>query len=171
MCLGPVIENAHSTKEIIKNAVTIMTPREDGSYRKGTAGFSAWAKMLCDDTAFPTTNDAILFERMLCQDDATTCLIDGRGCAAEYFKRLSESETEAVSKETLEKYKTLSTLFAKTKALAEQTWSLLGGWDNMEQRPGKLAEREVREKACEYVKQIEALEKQNYTILQTLIEI
>ena len=80
-----------------------MMPREDGSYRTGIAGFSAWASMLCDDSAFPVINDAILFERMLCQDDATTCLIDGRGCAAEYFKKLAESETEAVSKETLKK--------------------------------------------------------------------
>ena len=169
MCLGPVIGAAHSTKEIIKNAVTIMTPREDGSYQKGSAGFSAWAKMLCDDTAFPTTNDAILFERMLCQDDATTCLIDGRGCAAQYFKRLSEAPAKGTSVETLAKYKSLSELFSKTKALAEQTWSLLGGWDNMEQRPAKLTERATREKACEFIKQIEALEKQSFNILQEVV--
>ena len=146
-----------------------MTPREDGGYRKGTAGFSAWAKMLFDDTAFPVTNDAILFERILCQDDATTCLIDGRGCAAQYFKRLSEAPAKGTSVETLAKYKSLSELFSKTKALAEQTWSLLGGWDNMEQRPAKLAERATREKACEFIKQIEALEKQSFNILQEVV--
>jgi len=169
MCLGPVIGEAHSNKEIIQNAVTVMAPRKDGSYRKGTAGFSAWASMLCDDSAFPVTNDAILFERMLCQDDATTCLIDGRGCAAEYFKKLAEASTIETSVETLAKYKSLSELFSKTKALAEQTWSLLGGWDNMEQRPTKLAERATREKACEYIKQIEMLEKQSLNILQEVV--
>jgi len=168
MCLGPVIEEAHSTNEIIQTAVTVMTPRQDSSYQKGIAGFSAWADMLCDDSAFPTTNDAILFERMLCQDDATTCLIDGRGCAAEYFKKLVENESESVSKETLEKYKALSTLFSRTKSLAEQTWSLLGDWNTMEQRPTKLAERKTREKACEYIKQIETLEKQSLSLLQIL---
>lgn len=169
MCLGPVIGEAHSTKEILKNAVAVMTPREDGSYHKGTAGFSIWAKMLSDDTAFPATNDAILFERMLCQDDATNCLTDGRGCAAEYFKKLVENEAGTASTETLEKYKTLSALFARTKALAEQTWSLLGDRDNMEQRPAKLAERATREKACEYIREIEKLEKQSLAVLQELV--
>ena len=53
--------------------------------------------------------------------------------------------------------------------MAEQTWSLLGGWDNMEQRPAKLAEKEVRVKACEYIREIEMLEKQSFSILQEII--
>lgn len=170
MCLGPVVGEAHSAKEILQNAVTVMTPREDGGYLKGTAGFSAWAKMLSDDKAFSKDNDALLFERMLCQDDATTCLIDGRGCAAEYFKKLSESPAENISAETLVKYETLSKQFTKVKALAEQTWSLLGNWDNMEQRPVKLAERVTREKACDYIREMEKLEKQNLSILQELVK-
>jgi len=169
MCLGPVIGEAHSTKEILKNAVTVMTPRKDGDYQKGIAGFSAWREMLSDDKACSIDNDSIRFEHMLCEDDATTCLIDGRGCAAEYFKKLVVSEAGNVDIKTLEKYRTLAELFSKTKALAEQTWSLLGGWDNMEQRPAKLAEKEVREKACEYIKQIEVLEKQSLEMLQELV--
>ena len=168
MCLGPVIGESHSTEEILKNAVTVMSPRKDGDYQKGTAGFSAWAKMLSDSKAFPSDNDSILFERMLCQDDATTCLIDGRGCASEYFKKLSENVSGNADVKTLEKYKALAELFAKVKTLAEQTWSLLGGWDNMEQRPAKLAEKEVRAKACEYIKQIETLEKQSLEVLQAV---
>ena len=105
---------------------------------------------------------------MLCQDDATTCLIDGRGCASEYFKKLSENVSGNADVQTLEKYKALAELFAKVKTLAEQTWSLLGGWDNMEQRPAKLAEKEVRAKACEYIKQIETLEKQSLEVLQAV---
>jgi len=170
MCLGPVIDAPHSTKEILQTAVRVMTPREDGGYKKGIVGFSAWAKMLSDDSSFcESGTESLLFEKMLCQDDATTCLIDGRGCAAEYFKKLVEKEAGSASPETLEKYKTLSALFAKTKTLAEQTWSLLGGWDNMDQRPAKLAEKEVREKACEYIKQIEESEKQILALLQGLI--
>ena len=169
MCLGPVIGEAHSTKEILKNAVTVMTPRKDGDYQKGIAGFSAWREMLSDDKACSIDNDSIRFEHMLCEDDATTCLIDGRGCAAEYFKKLVVSEAGNVDIKTLEKYRTLAELFSKTKALAEQTWSLLGGWDNMEQRPAKLAEKEVRKKACEYIKQIEVLEKQSLEMLQELV--
>jgi len=169
MCLGPVIGEGHSTKEILKNAVTVMSPRKDGNYCKGTAGFSAWADMLSDDKTCSIDNDSIRFEHMLCEDDATTCLIDGRGCAAEYFKKLAENQAESMPAETLEKYNLLSKQFAQVKTLAEQTWSLLGGWDNMEQRPAKLAEKDVREKACEYIREIEKLEKQNFALLQELV--
>lgn len=145
-----------------------MTPRKDGDYQKGIAGFSAWTKVLSDDKVCSIDNDSIRFEHMLCEDDATTCLTNGRSCAAEYFKKLAESEAGVASSETLEKYKTLSSLFAGTKALAEQVLSLLGGWGNMEQCPAKLAKKEVREKACGYIKQIEKLEKQSLEILKTL---
>lgn len=164
-----VIGKSHSVKEILKNAVSVMSPRKDGDYQKGVAGFSAWAAMLSDNKTCSTDNDSIRFEHMLCEDDATTCLIDGRGCAAESFKKLAEKEAGSVDVKTPEKYRSLAELFSKTKTLAEQTWSLPGGWDNMEQRPAKLAEKEVREKACEYIKQIEVLEKQSLAILQELV--
>ena len=61
-------------------------------------------------------------------------------------------------------------LLAKEKSLAEQTWSLLGGWDAMEQRPAKLAEKAVRQQACEYIKQIEALEERCLGVLKELGE-
>ena len=174
MCLGPVECKPFGTKEILKTAVSVMTGRQDGPYRKGVAGFSAWAKMLSEDSAFSGENESLLFERMLCEDDATTCLIDGRGCASVYFKQLAETAfggTDAdANGKNAENYKLLSELFAKEKILAEQTWSLLGGWDNMEQRPAKLAEKEVREQACGCIKQIEALEVRCREVLKELSE-
>ena len=169
MCLGPVIGTPHTPKEIIQTAIKVMTPRADGGYRKGISGFSAWADMLSDDASFSENGtDSLLFEKMLCQDDATNCLIDGCGCATEYFKKLSENGVENTDADTLEKYKTLAKLFAKEKALAEQTRSLLDTRDNMEQRPEKLAEKAVRKKACEYIREIETLEKQILDLLQNL---
>lgn len=169
MCLGPVIGTPHEPKEIIQTAIRVMTPHTDGGYCKGISGFSAWADMLSDDASFSENGtDSLLFEKMLCQNDATNCLRDGRGCVAEYFKKLSENKAESVSKEIKEKYKTLAKLFEKEKTLAEQIWSLLGDWDNMEQRPTKLAEKAVREKACEYIRQLEALETQCLRLLTEL---
>lgn len=80
MCLGPVEREPFGAKDIIKTAVSVMTGRKDGDYRKGVAGFAAWAKMLSEDSAFSGENESLLFEKMLCQDDATTCLIDGQSC-------------------------------------------------------------------------------------------
>lgn len=160
MCLGPVVGEPYGDDEMIKTAGQVMTGRKDGDYCKGVAGYAPWMRMLSEDSAFSTENESLLFEKMLCQDDATTCLIDGRGCAAEYFRKLAEKEEGRADAETVQKYKTLSELFARTKSLAEQTWSLLGGWDNMEQRPAKLAEKSVREQACKYIRQIQELEEQ-----------
>lgn len=70
---------------------------------------------------------------------------------APWMRMLSEDSAFSTENQSL--------LFAQTKSLAEQTWSLLGGWDNMEQRPAKLAEKLVREQACKYIQQIEALEE------------
>lgn len=160
MCLGPVVGEPYGDDEMIKTAGQVMTGRKDGDYCKGVAGYAPWMRMLSEDSAFSTENESLLFEKMLCQDDATTCLIDGRGCAAEYFRKLAEKEEGRADAEIVQKYKTLSEIFARTKSLAEQTWSLLGGWDNMEQRPAKLAEKSVREQACKYIKQIQELEEQ-----------
>ncbi len=168
MCLGPVEGELLSVNEVIKTAVSVMTGRKDREYRKGVSGFAAWTKMLSDESAFSGENESLLFEKMLCQDDATTCLIDGRGCAAKYFKMLSEKESELVAPEVLAKYKELAEIFEKEKHLAEQTWALLGGWDNMEQRPAKLAEKEIREQACSYIKQIEAMEEKCLALLKEL---
>ena len=64
MCLGPVIGKPYTTAEIIQTAIRVMTPRINGSYCKGISGFSAWADMLSDDTAFPADGtDALLFEK------------------------------------------------------------------------------------------------------------
>ncbi|MBQ9768089.1 MAG: helix-turn-helix domain-containing protein [Lachnospiraceae bacterium] len=168
MCLGPVEREPFGAKDIMKTAVSVMTGRKDGDFLKGVAGFAAWAKMLAEDSAFSGENESLLFEKMLCQDDATTCLIDGRGCAAEYFKKLAEKEAESADAETIEKYGTLAELFGKEKSLAEQTWSLLGGWDNMEQRPAKLARKEVREKACQYIGEIEKVEEKCLALMRNL---
>lgn len=169
MCLGPVEREAYGCREIIKKAVTVMNPRKDGAYCKGVAGFFAWRRMLCEDSAFTGENQPLLFEKMLCQDDATTCLIDGRGSAAEYFRRLVEDEKGEVDDVVLEKYKTLANIFEKEKNVAEQTWALLGDWEHMEQRPEKLSEKSVREQACKYTEEIEALEMQSLEILKGLL--
>ena len=85
----------------------IMTGRVDGPYRKGVAGYDAWAKMLSEDSAFSGESESLLFEKMLCQDDATTCLIDGRGGAAEYFKRLAEKTVREQACEYIKQIKLL----------------------------------------------------------------
>ena len=119
-----------------------------------------------DDSEFNSENEALIFERLSCHDDATVCIKDGRGAAAEYFKSLSQKEN--CNAKLSAKYKLLADTFEKEKQLAETMWSLLSGWENMEDRPKNLANKENRQKAGEYIKQIEVLDKK---ALATLIEL
>ena len=166
MCLGESVNEPYSTKQIVQTAILVMTGRKDGDYYKGVSGFEYWAKKILDDSEFNSENEALIFERLSCHDDATVCIKDGRGAAAEYFKSLLQKENCNV--ELSAKYKLLADTFEKEKQLAETMWSLLSGWENMEDRPKNLANKENRQKAGEYIKQIEVLDKK---ALATLIEL
>ena len=166
MCLGESVNEPYSTKQIVQTAILVMTGRKDGDYYKGVSGFEYWAKKILDDSEFNSENEALIFERLSCHDDATVCIKDGRGAAAEYFKSLLQKENCNV--ELSAKYKLLADTFEKEKQLAETMWSLLSGWENMEDRPKNLANKENRQKASEYIKQIEVLDKK---ALATLIEL
>lgn len=174
MCLGPMIGSAHTPKEVIKNAVSVMTGRKDGSYCKGISGYAAWTKMLSDESSFSAKgNEVLLFEKMFCQDDAMNCLRDGRDCAAKYFATLAKNHKDDNSSNTtiVEQYKTLAKLFSRTTALAERMNSLFNAAapENGD-RTKRLKNREVREQACGYIRQIEETEEQCLGILQTLIK-
>ena len=174
MCLGPVAGPAHTPKEVIKTAVSVMTGRKDGSYCKGISGYAAWAKMLSDESSFSAKgNEVLLFEKMFCQDDAMNCLRDGRNSAAKYFTALAKSEKDYNRSNTtqVEQYKALANLFSRTKNLVEQMTALFNSPASTgEDRTKRLANREVREQTCGYIRQIEETEKRCLGILQTLIK-
>ena len=163
MCLGGVQGEPARAEDVVKTALSVMTGRRDGAYRKGAAGLAAWARMLADDRAFSADNEALLFEKLLCQDDAVTCLTDGRGCAAAYFRRFSKR----ADGEDAGKYRTLAELFEKERDLAEAVRALIDG-GTAEQRMAKLADKAVRERACAYIRQMEALEEKCTAQMKTL---
>ena len=166
MCLGTSDSEPFSVKEVIKNAVSVMTGRKDGDYCKGTAGFAAWATMLADDNTFSSENESLLFEKLSCQDDAVFCLIDGRGCASEYFRNLSANETDSAKSES---YYTLATLFAEEKSLAEQMQNILRNPVGKTPRTAMLAEKSYRTQLCARIRKIEELDKNCLKILTTLL--
>ena len=93
MSIGPIKGQGITTEEILKNAVQIMTGRKEYSYCKGLFAYDAWLAMLKDQRHFSVSAEdysSILFEKLLCQTDAMTCLSDGRGSAADYFTQLSQ---------------------------------------------------------------------------------
>ena len=143
-----------------------MTGRQDKDYFKGVSGFDYWAKSLSNDSDFDIQNEATLFEKLACQDDATVCIKDGRDAAAKYFKKLAEKETN--NSDLSQKYKLISDIFNKEKTIAEKMWNLLSTNENMEDRPKNLVKKETRSIICKNIKELEILENKVLKLLEEI---
>ena len=90
MFMGEKKDIPYTNKEIVKMALKIMEPREEYTYVKGIKAYQAWKDMILQEKWFEngSTFDN-LFSKLLVQNDAMTCLHDGRKWAAKYFKELA----------------------------------------------------------------------------------
>ncbi len=143
MCIGEVSSVPCSDKDILKIAGDIMEAREEGFYAKGIRAYDAWKEMLLDEKWFETSagfDD--LFSKFLVQNDAITCLCDGRKWGAKYFKELSEKYGKAEKDICLE----IAKHFGKISNIAEEMGTLVGDWSDTEKMLGNFGSRAVREK-------------------------
>lgn len=155
MCMGAVASKPFSQKEILKNAVRVMTGRRENAYAKGLWAYDAWEKMLGDDSSFSEKNNTGgLFEKMLCQWDAMSCVIDGRGSAAEYFADIP----------------VLAESFSHTKEIMCQMLAILGGWEDTEVRLRKLKDVSIRRKACDYIRLARESDEKSLRLMQEMVE-
>lgn len=170
MCIGDLCEDKITDKEVYENAVKVLTGRKQYSYCKGIQAYDAWVEMLGDNSDFSEgDNFSVLFHKMLCQNDAMTCLIDGRGCAAEYFRKLAEQNDKEDINVNREKYKSLANTFSKVKDTICKMQEMLGGWEDVDNMLSNLADAEIREKICNLIKSSKALDKKSLEILRSLI--
>lgn len=161
MCMGSVAGEQMPKEQIIKNAVRALSAREEGNYSKGIAAYAAWREMLSENSHFHVKdNYSVLFEKLLCQNDAMQSLWDGRGKAAEYFRNEAD-----VQKETGKEYREIADAFMETSKCAGQMISLLGSWDNMDGMLKNLADSDIRKQLCE---QISAAERADTKALDKL---
>lgn len=161
MCMGPIVGEQISERQILEHAVRALSAREEGNYSKGIAAYKAWRDMISDNSHFHVEdNYSILFEKFLCQNDAMQSLWDGRGKAAEYFRRLGDMQ-----KQRKKEYLEIADEFTKTGKYAGQMISLLGSWDNMDGMLRNLADVNIRKQLCE---QITAAEKADRNALEKL---
>lgn len=154
MCMGPVYREPFSRKRILENAVHILSGRIEGSYAKGIAAYDAWEKMLGDDSNFHSqNNDGVLFEKMLCQQDAMVCVMDGRAAAAEYFSDVPE----------------LAEAFLKTKELIVRMWDLFGRDDEGNIKLQSLADAGIRKEVCSCIRQAKESEEVSLRLMKEMI--
>lgn len=148
MCIGAMIGTPCAHKEIIKMAMDIMQEREENSYAKGIRAYEAWGKMLLDEKWF---EDAVsfdeLFSKLLVQNDATTCIGDGRKWAAKYFEELSVKYGKTEKAICLD----IAGHFNKVSDIAGKMMFLIGDWSDTEKMVQNFKSRRNREKLAELI--------------------
>ena len=147
MCMGAIQGEKISDAEIIANAVKVLTGRKEYDYCKGIDAYDAWKNALLQDIEFSVTDNLfILFEKMLCQMDAMTCVADGRNNAALFFRNLAKADEE-----NKEKCIKIAEAFTKTGELMEKMRNLFGDASDMEGQMEKLADKSVRTEVCKLI--------------------
>jgi len=95
MALGDIHAPRWGAKQIAANGIAALEGRQEGNNAKGVAAYDAWKKAILaadkSDFALKCGGDHLV---MMCQGDATDCLMDGRHHAREYFKALAEEHPE-----------------------------------------------------------------------------
>lgn len=143
MCVGPINGEKLSAEEIVANGIKVLSGRTEYGYSKGLEAYEAWKQALSNEKEFAVDgNYALLFEKLLCQVDAMTCLSDGRINAAFYFKGLAK---DSVKKK---EYEQVAKAFDRNVEKVGEMWSILGDFSDMDAMLERLAEIETRRKIC-----------------------
>ena len=91
MALGDVAGPRWGIEQILPIAIAALKGRQEGNYAKGIAAYDAWKKAILAADKNDFAMDCMEMNLvMMCQGDATDCLIDGRNHAYKYFKALAE---------------------------------------------------------------------------------
>ena len=143
MCIGTLTETPYNNKEIIKMAAEIMAPRQEYTYAKGLQAYDAWKDMLLDEKWFENSGGFdSLFSMLLVQNDAMTCISDGRKWGAQYFQELAGTYGDTEASMCLH----IAEAFRKVSSIAHEMQVYIGNWNDTEKMLHNFSSRSVREK-------------------------
>lgn len=165
MCMGPLVGEKASEKQILSNAVQALEGRTEGVYSKGISAYSAWKAALLDDKNFRVgDNYSVLFEKLLCHLDAINCLLDGRRSASEFLRELAQKHEK--DKESYEK---AAAAFDRVVKVMQELQELYGSWSDVGAMLKNLADEEVRRKSVILIEKAEQADSEALAILMILI--
>ena len=166
MSLGAATAPRADDATIIKNAITALQGRQDGKYAKGVAAYDAWKKSLLEAEAkdFVIMPDWGQCIAMMCQGDATDCLIDGRKNAHLYFKSLADKHPEQML------YAEIAEQFGNiAKLIHEKVYGTLGGYARGEVQTKALAQIELRQKIGLVIDEMKAADEKALALMKRVI--
>ena len=153
------------TKEVLENAIAVMTREQIGDFAGGQRAYAEWAKALSDDSQFPENAVLpLLFERLMCQGDAMDMIAEGRYYGAKYLE-LAAEEDKRMSAECLRAAK----LFKEEAAVAEKMSEVLGSWQRGEDQARALARPVVRAELVKLIVEAKELDAEACRVLYQIV--
>jgi len=167
MAFGNITTSRNDTKQIVQNAVSVLEGRQEGKYAKGVAAYAPWKKAIlgADESDF-VMNCGGQHLVMMCQGDATDCLIDGRKNAYKYFMGLAKETPEQPL------YAQIADQFGiVAKVIHEKIYGILGGWDRGSEQIKKLEQSETRNKIGEYIDEMKTADEKALALMKELLAV
>lgn len=135
-------------RDILSNALAVLRRDRVGPYAGGREAFDAWARDLSDEGQFPQGAPLpLLFERLMCENDALAMIGEGRYQAAAYMDavaaRLEEGKSPAAGN-LAARARAIGVLFRKEYELTHGMAEASGGWLGGEDCARRLADPATR---------------------------
>lgn len=163
-------------KEIISNAIAILTKEKVTFYDKeqkvvaeyagGQLAYDYWAKAVGNDKEFPKGAILpILYERIMCQNDAEAMLGEGRYYAAAYLEQVGK-EQEPVAKEC----KLAAQYLRRAAELGLKMSEAKGGCLQNEEITRHFADPKVRQEVVTLILKAKGYEEEVCRIMKEIVE-
>ena len=166
MSIGGVVAPRKSVKQIVRDAIVALEGRMHGIYAKGVAAYEPWKSALInasenDLTIIPDWGQSIA---MMCQGDATDCLIDGRKNACIYFRNLSiENPGQKLYADIAEQFGVVATI------INSKIYKIFGGYERGPEQEKQLAKPDVRREIGVYIDEMKAADEKALALMKTLL--
>lgn len=165
MCMGDIVDEKMTFQSMLQNGIRALTGRTEGNYSKGILAYDAWKSFLGNDAYFSEhVSEGLIHERLMCQHDAMSCLMDGRGNASCYFYQHASDFDE-----NKEKMYAISKAFDTVFHFIKEMEDLLGGFSHSEECLAKFKDKENRKKLCALIDQAKAEDEKALLAMKELL--
>lgn len=176
MSVGERQEQLINSKELLVNALDIMTKQKVTFYTKdkkirseyagGQLAYELWAKSVGDDKEFPKNAVLpMLFERIMCQNDAQCMVGEGRSYAACFIEWIGQ-ENEKLA----DRCKQTAVYFRKAAECTFKMNECKGGFIQDEVTTRNFAQSEVRKKIVQLINKAKEYEAKACDLMKEIVE-
>ncbi len=166
MCIGAVEKDKVTVQDILKTGVKALSGRMDSGYAKGVFAYNAWKASLLDEKTFSVNgNYSLLFEKLLCHNDAINCLLDGRSNAASFFRKSAQDDPLHRTS-----YEQIADAFSQCVSAITEVKNLIDSADDFDEMMKNLSSTECRKKSCTWITRAETADTAALRLMQSLIQ-